>query len=137
MTMNKIINFVLLVAVIWAGYTYIVPWFKSLGTGGTSRALSPTGTGEEAECVIAARDAAQVFADEMRSFSRPPIDANHWDRAYLRIENRISAADDKCGCARPGCDTAQGALADLRQLGDDFSSAARGDRSPSINAMNN
>jgi hypothetical protein len=134
MTMNKIINVILLVAAIWAGYTYIVPWFKSLGTGSSSRALTATGTGEEADCVIAAREAAQVFGDEMRSFSKPPIDANDWDRTWLRIENRIGAADDKCGCSRPGCQTAQGALADLRRLGDDFSRAADGDRSPPVNA---
>ena len=133
-TMNKIINVILLVAVLWAGYTYIVPWFKSLGSGSSSRALTATGTGEEADCVIAAREAAQVFADEMRSYSKPPIDANDWDRTYLRIENRIAAADDKCGCSRPGCLTAQGALSDLRQLGDDFSNAARGDKSPPLNA---
>ena len=133
MTMNKIINVILLVAAIWAGYTYIVPWFKSLGTGSSSRALTATGTGEEADFVIAARDAAQTFSDEMRSFSKPPIDVNDWDRTYLRIENRIGAADDKCGCSRPGCLTAQGALGDLRQLGDEFSAAARGDGAPPIN----
>jgi hypothetical protein len=135
MTLNKIINSILLVAAIYFGYTYVVPWFKSLGTGSSSRALdSATGTGEEADCVISARDAAQVFSDEMRSFSRPPIDVNKWDKTYLRIENRIAAAEDKCSCSRPGCFTVQGALGDLRQLGDDFSSAARGDGTPPVNA---
>ena len=63
---------------------------------------SATGTGEEADCVIAAREAAQVFSDEMRSFSKPPIDVNAWDRTYLRIENRIAAADDKCDVLAAG-----------------------------------
>jgi hypothetical protein len=70
----------------------------------------------------------------MRSYSKPPIDANDWDKTYLRIENRIAAAEDKCSCSRPGCTSAQGALGDLRQLGDDFSDAARGDGAPPINA---
>jgi hypothetical protein len=134
MTLNKIINFVLLVAAIYFLWTYVVPWFKSLGSGPGSRSYVAAGKGEEADCVIAAREAAEAFAGEMRSFSRPPIDANDWDRAYLRIENRIAAADDKCDCQRPGCVTVQGALGDLRDLGSDFSSAANGDGAPPVNA---
>jgi hypothetical protein len=134
MTLNKIINFVLLAAAIYFLWAYVVPWFRSLGSGPGSRAYVDTGTGEEADCVIAAREAAEAFAGEMRSFSKPPIDANDWDRAYLRIENRISAADDKCDCQRPGCFTVQGALGNLRELGSDFSAAARGDGAPPVNA---
>ena len=76
----------------------------------------------------------RVFSEEMRSFSRPPINLDAWDRTYLRIENRIADADDKCSCSRPACFTAQGALGGLRELGDDFSAAARGDGAPPINA---
>jgi hypothetical protein len=133
MTLNKIINFLLLVAAIYFLWTYVVPWFKSLGTGPASRDFVAGGSGEEGDCVTAARAAAERFSEEMRSFSRPPIDANDWDRAYLRIENRIAAADDECSCSRPGCLTAQGALGDLRQLGADFAAAARGDGAPPVN----
>ena len=134
MTLNKIINVILLAVAIYFGYTFVVPWFKSLGTGSSSRALTATGTGEEADCVIAAREAAQAFSDELRSFSKPPIDASEWDRTYLRIENRIAAADGRARARERGCFTAQGALGDLRQLGDDFSTAARGDGTPPLNA---
>jgi hypothetical protein len=134
MTLNKIINFVLLAAAIYFGWTYVIPWFRELGSGGASRSFVDAGEGEDADCVIAARQAAEVFADEIKSFSKPPIDANAWDKTYLRIENRIAAAEDKCSCSRPGCSTAQGALGSLRELGDDFASAARGDGSPPVNA---
>jgi hypothetical protein len=133
-TLNKIINFVLLIAAIYFLWTYVVPWFRGLGSGPGSRSYVDAGKGEDADCVIAARKAAEVFADEMRSFSRPPIDLDAWDRTYLRIENRIAAADDECDCSRPACSTAQGALGSLRELGDDFSIAARGDGTPPINA---
>lgn len=133
MRLNKIINFVLLVASIYFLWTYVIPWFKGLGTGPGSRSYVAAGEGEDAECVVAARQAAEVFSEEMRSFSRPPIDLDAWDRSYLRIENRIANADDKCSCPRPACSTAQGALGRLRELGDDFSSAARGDGAPPIN----
>ncbi len=101
-TLNKIINFVLLVAALYFLLDLRVPWFRALGTGPGSRSYVGTGTGEEGDCVIAARKAAEVFSDEMRSFSKPPIDVDAWDRTYLRIENRIAAAEDECDCARPG-----------------------------------
>ena len=139
-TANKIINFVFLIAAVYFLWTYVIPWFRSLGTGPGSRSYVDAGkgvdagTGEDGDCVIAARKAAEVFADEMRSFSKPPIDLDAWDRTYLRIENRIAAADDECDCSSPACSTAQGALGSLRELGDDFSTAARGDGTPPINA---
>jgi hypothetical protein len=132
-TLNKIINFVLLIGALYFLWTYVVPWFRGLGAGPGSRSYVDAGKGEDADCVIAARKAAEVFSEEMRSFSRPPIDLDAWDRAYLRIENRIADADDKCSCSRPACFTAQGALGGLRELGDDFSAAARGDGAPPIN----
>jgi hypothetical protein len=137
MTMNKVINVLLLVAVLYFGWVFVVPWFKSLGTigsGSDSRSFSDTGGGEEGKCVTAAREAAEVFSNELRSFSRPPIDAGDWDRTWLRIENRIGRADDLCSCSRPGCFTAQGALSSLHELGDEFSTAARGDGAPPVNA---
>ena len=135
MTLNKIINLVLLGVVIWFGYTQLLPWFRSLGSGpGMGTGSFDAGDGEDAECVEAARDAAAVFSEEMRSFSRPPIDRDAWDRAYLRIENRIARADDLCSCSRPACSSARGALTTLRDLGSDFSAAARGDRAPPVNA---
>jgi hypothetical protein len=133
MTMNKIINVVLLGAALYFGWTYVIPWFRSLGSGPGSRSYVEAGSGDEAKCVDAAREAAEKFSEEMRSFSKPPIDRNAWDNAYLRIENRITNADQLCSCPRPGCVTAQGALENLRDLGDDFASAARGDGTPPIN----
>jgi hypothetical protein len=133
--LTKAINVVLLVAVLWFGYTQILPWFRSLGTGSASRSFKgSTGTGDDAKCVDAARQAAEVFSEEMRGFSRPPVDREKWDSSYLRIENRIGRADDLCDCPRPACAMAQGGLADLRELGSDFSIAARGDGSPPLNA---
>jgi hypothetical protein len=133
--LTKAINVVLLVAVLWFGYTQVLPWFRSLGSGPGSRSFKgDTGTGDDAKCVDAARQAAEVFSEEMRAFSRPPVDREKWDSAYLRIENRIGRADDLCGCSRPACFTAQGGLADLRELGGDFASAARGDGAPPLNA---
>ena len=73
---------------------------NGLGSPG-SRSYVDAGTGEDGDCVIAARKAAEVFSDEMRSFSKPPIDLDAWDRTYLRIENRIAAADDECDCSGP------------------------------------
>jgi hypothetical protein len=134
MTLNKIINVVLLVAVVYFGWTYVIPWFKSLGSGPGSRIYAEVGTGEEAKCVTAARDAAESFSEELKSFAKPPIDTDKWDRTWLRIENRISKADDVCGCGRPGCLTAQGALGNLRDLGSDFDNAARGGGAPPVNA---
>ncbi|HEX2462984.1 MAG TPA: hypothetical protein VHR17_00085 [Thermoanaerobaculia bacterium] len=131
--LNKIINFVLLVVAVWFLWTSVIPWFRGLGSGPGSRSYVEAGKGEEGDCVMAARNAAEVFAEEMRSFSKPPIDLDAWDRTYLRIENRIAAADDECDCSRPACYTAQGALGSLRELGDDFSAAARGDGTPPIN----
>jgi hypothetical protein len=133
MTLNKIINFVLLVASLYFLWTYVVPWFKGLGTGPGSRSYVDAGKGDDADCVIAARQAAEVFSEEMRSFSKPPIDLDAWDRTYLRIENRIDHAEDKCSCSNEACTTARDALGRLRELGDDFSSAARGDGAPPIN----
>jgi hypothetical protein len=134
MTLNKVINLVLLVAVIYFGYTYVVPWFRSLGSGPGSRSFTDAGGGEQGKCVDAARQAAEIFSEEMRSFSRPPIDADAWDRTSLRIENRIASADDACSCSRPACGTAQSGLSSLRELVGDFSRAARGDGAPPINA---
>jgi hypothetical protein len=134
MTLNKVINVILLAAVLYFGYTEILPWFKSLGTGPGSRSYVDAGAGEDGECVTAARQAAEVFSEEMRSFAQPPIDREAWDRTYLRIENRIASASDLCACTRPACFTARGGLSTLRDLGADFSRAARGDGAPPINA---
>jgi hypothetical protein len=134
MTLSKVINLILLAAVLYFGYTQVIPWFRSLGSGPGSKSFSDPGAGEGGRCVTAARQAAEVFSEEMRSFSQPPIDVDAWDRTYLRIENRISNADQACACSRPACFTAQGGLGTLRELGDDFSRAARGAGTPPINA---
>ena len=103
MTLNKIINVILLVAALYFGYTFVIPWFKSLGRARVQgRGLRHAGTGEEADCVIAAREAARglrgrdavlLQAADRRQRLGPHLPAH-------REPHR--GADDKCDCSRPG-----------------------------------
>lgn len=109
-----------------------LPWLKRQLGGSTAIDL-PGGEEDGGICVVLAMDANEMFADSIRTFSRPPIDLSAWGSAMASVEAAISEADLACACAEESCSKSSEAIAALRGLLSGFDSGFRGFSSVPLN----
>jgi len=129
--MPTIVKLAVLAAVLYFGYTQLLPRLRETGdrTESTLNSLGEDG----GNCLGLADQASETFGGGMRDFSRPPIDEGAWDSFASRVYDRISEAQDACSCALASCQRAGDALAALSGMVSDFDSAVRGG-TPPLNA---
>lgn len=126
--MQAIIKFAVLAAVLYFGYTQLLPKLTATGDRVGSN-LSDMGESGD-DCVGAADRASETFGSGMRSFSTPPIDEGSWDSFANGVYDQISAAQDACSCSLDSCRLAGDALSTLSGVVGDFGSAVRGGEPP-------
>jgi hypothetical protein len=132
--MDKIVRLAVLAAVVYFGATQLIPWMKEKGDFSSGRAGTDLSEIADNDCVSRAMGAPELFASEIRSFGRPPVDEAAWDDSYARIQGRIDSADDACSCSEPSCDKAREGLSQLRGLAGEYAGAFRDGGSPPLNA---
>ena len=121
--MGRIIQVLVVVAILFLAWKYVVPWVKKQGSGGAeSSASSATGGGS---CVQSAERASETWGGGLRQFVNPPYDLNAWSEFRGRVDSSINAAEADCDCADESCRKARAAMRDLRALVSDLDSTIR------------
>lgn len=135
--MSRFIQLAVVAVILYFGITQGLPWVqRQLGMesgSGFATEDSASLKGDGGACVATARDASLAFGDEMRQFSRPPVDVSVWNESSRRLANLIDAAENACFCAAASCHKAASALSELRAVVDRFDEGFRGQRSVPLN----
>ena len=93
---------------------------------------APTAAGASAsqECAAAAAAAGETWGSGVGRFANPPYDTAAWDDFRSRVEREARQAQEKCLCGDAACNTAKGAMSDLRSLVSEMDSALRSGSPP-------
>ena len=128
---SRIVKLAVVVAVVYFGYTQILPWIQDIrtGPGGSGSAASGFDDGGAARCIDLARRASSTLGSEMRRYTKPPFDLADWSASVNKVEMKIYAADSDCRCSAPGCDRARQALSEIKGVLAHFDNMVRGDAS--------
>lgn len=108
-----------LLALVFVGLNYGVPWLKARFDGDRSSILDTPGVeaaGEGARCIAAVRQARNALDAEVRGLGATPLDASAWESTARRLEAAIDESDDDCACAYRSCDRGREAADALRAL---------------------
>ncbi len=127
--MSKLIKIGVLVLLVYLAITKLPPLLDKVtdmgsGLGRKSSSVS------QSQCVSAAERASESFTDEMRNYSRPPIDLEAWSQSLESVRAHINEADARCNCDRSSCHRAAEALGELNGLIAEFDNSLRGDGVP-------
>jgi len=82
------------------------------------------------ECAAAAAAAGETWGSGVGRFANPPYDTAAWDEFRSRVETQARQAQEKCLCGDAACNTAKGAMSDLRSLVNEMDSALRSGSPP-------
>ena len=125
--MDRIIKLVLVAAIVFVAWKYVVPWVKQQG-GPDDRTLV---AGGGASCVRSAERASEAWGSGLARFTNPPYDAGAWSSFRGSVESKINAAEADCDCRVESCAKAREAMRDLRSLVSDLDSTVRNGSSAS------
>jgi hypothetical protein len=104
----------------------IFKWWKNhQGTPTAAAGASPA-----QECAAAAAAAGDTWGSGVGRFANPPYDTAAWDDFRSRVEREARQAQEKCLCGDAACNTAKGAMSDLRSLVNEMDSALRSGSPP-------
>lgn len=125
--MGRIVQVLVVVAIVFVAWKYVVPWVKKQGSGMESPS-SATGGGS---CVQSAERASETWGSGLGQFVNPPYDLAAWSEFRGRVDSSINAAEAGCDCAGESCEKARSAMRDLRALTGDLDSTIRNGSSAS------
>jgi hypothetical protein len=104
----------------------IFKWWKNHQSAPPAAA----GASPAQECAAAAAAAGDTWGSGVGRFANPPYDAAAWDEFRSRVEREARQAQEKCLCGDAACNTAKGAMSDLRSLVNEMDSALRSGSPP-------
>jgi len=135
---SRIVKVVVVIALVYFGYTQVVPWIKSVGGGseGSGSAESAFPDAGASRCIDLASRASSTLGSEMRRYAKPPVDLAEWGATVNKVEMKIYAADSECRCSEPGCSEARQAMSEIKSLLATFDGIVRGDTSGFSNPAN-
>ncbi|HEV7238497.1 MAG TPA: hypothetical protein VGQ36_04590 [Thermoanaerobaculia bacterium] len=126
MNVDRIVKLVVVVAIVFVGWKYVVPWIKEQGSSGKTTTAS-----SDNSCVRGAERASEAWGSGLSQFVNPPYDLNAWSTFRGNVESRIGAAESACGCTAESCAKAKEAMRELRSLVADLDSTIRNGSDPS------
>ena len=124
--MGRIAKLVVIIAVLYVGWKYGLPWLQHRGGGGTQTSQSAT----QSSCPGAASSASETWGSGLHSFVNPPYDLAAWSSFKDSVDAKISSAESECSCSSESCDKVRAAMRDLRSLASDLDTAIRAGSSP-------
>lgn len=125
---SRIVKVVVVIAIVYFGYTQVVPWVKSVG-GGSGATDSGFSDGGASRCIDLAGRASSTLGSELRQYTKPPFDLVDWSATVNKVEMKIYEANSNCRCSAPGCNEARQALSEIKSLLVTFDGMVRGDTS--------
>lgn len=126
MNADRIVKLVVVAAIVFVAWKYVVPWIKEEGGGGKTSVTS-----SDNMCVRGAERASETWGSGLRQFVNPPYDLNAWSSFRGNVESRISDAESACSCSAESCTKVREAMRDLRSLVADLDSTIRNGSEPS------
>lgn len=129
MDLNRIIKWVVIIAIVVAAWKVGIPWAKRQNFfGGTG--ASSTAKGGDSSCVRAAESASEALGSGIGRFVNPPYDLNAWSSFRSDVDAKISSAEGECSGAEESCQKAREAMKDLRGIVSELDSSIRTGGSP-------
>src|SRR5258706_1892720 len=111
MDANRLIKWVVIIALIIFAWKYALPWAKKQVQGHSAPAAAA-----ESSCITAAQRASETWGGGLHSFVNPPYDLGEWARFRDDVDAKIAAANAACRESSQSCDMARDAMRDLRTL---------------------
>jgi hypothetical protein len=111
MDVNRLVKWIVVIAVIVVAWKYGIPWAKHKMQGSTVTAVAADNS-----CVAAAQRASEAWGSGLHSFVNPPYDLGAWAGFRDDVEKKIAAANMQCSASSQSCDAARSAMSDLRNL---------------------
>jgi hypothetical protein len=111
MDANRLIKWVIVIALVIFAWKYALPWAKKQIQGRSSSSAAA-----DSPCTRAAQGASETWGSGLHSFVNPPYDLAAWGRFRDDVELKISAANAACRESSQSCDMARDAMNDLRTL---------------------
>src|SRR5258707_12347130 len=102
----KILIVVVIAFAIWK-------WWQKNHQGTAAPAV---GASASQECAAAAAAAGDARGSGVGRFANPPYDTTAWDEFRSRVERQARQAEERCLWGDAACNTAKGAMNDLRRL---------------------
>lgn len=128
MDTGRLFKWLVIGAIVFFAWKYVVPWVKAQKLGGEPVSISG-GKGDDS-CAAAAEKASETWGSGLGRFVNPPYDLAAWSSFRGNVDSQIAAAESKCGCATESCGKVRSAMSDLRGLVSDMDGAIRGGSSP-------
>jgi len=111
MDANRLIKWVIVIALVFFAWKYALPWAKKQLEGHPATAAA-----SDNSCIAAAQRASEAWGSGLHRFTNPPYDLGDWGRFRGDVEAKIAEADAACRESSPSCDMARDAMRDLRTL---------------------
>src|SRR3954468_19322335 len=111
MDVNRLIKWIVIIAIILVAWKYGVPWAKQKLQGGAVTAVATDNS-----CVAAAQRASEAWGSGLHSFVNPPYDLGAWSNFRDDVEKKIATAEFQCRASSQSCDAARSAMTDLKNL---------------------
>ena len=125
MDVGRIVKVIVLIAVLYVGWKYGLPWLQRQQSGGTT-----THANAQSGCPGAAARASEAWGSGLHNFVNPPYDLAAWSSFHDSVESKIASAESECTCGSESCNKARAAMRDLRSLLSDLDSAIRNGSPP-------
>ena len=111
MDANRLIKWVVIIALLIFAWKYALPWAKMQIHGRPTTAAA-----FDDSCTTAAQRASETWGSGLHSFVNPPYDLEAWRRFRDDVEAKIAAANAACRASSQSCDMARDAMRDLGTL---------------------
>jgi len=130
MDVNRLVKWIVVIAVVVVVWKYGIPWVKKqLGGHATTTASS------DSSCITAAQRASETWGSGLAHYVNPPYDTGAWTSFRSDVDAKISAAESECRASSQSCDAARAAMRDLRNLAGDLDTAIRNGSPPPDDAV--
>jgi hypothetical protein len=111
MDANRLIKWIIVIALLVLAWKYVVPWAKKQIQGHSAQTVAADNA-----CITAAQRASEAWGSGLHSFVNPPYDLAAWGRFRDDVEAKISAANAACRESSQSSDMARDAMRDLGTL---------------------
>ncbi|MGA8806374.1 MAG: hypothetical protein WB973_00760 [Thermoanaerobaculia bacterium] len=111
MDANRLIKWIVVIALAAFGWIYALPWAKKQIQGHSAPAAAT-----DSACITTAQHASETWGNGLHRFVNPPYDLGEWGRFRSDVEAQIAAANAACREPSQSCDMARDAMRDLQSL---------------------
>src|SRR2546430_16858061 len=91
MDANRLIKWVIVIALVIVAWKYAIPWAKKQIQG-----HSAPNAAADNSCTTAAQRASETWGSGLHRFANPPYDLAEWGRFRADVEAKIASANATC-----------------------------------------